>query len=355
MINIDTVYKTVLYILNKEQRGYITPAEFDKLSNQVQREIFEQYFEELNQQLRVPQTDNEYADRVKNLEEKIDIFKKFATSATTPAVTYVAAAGVVPAHFTLPSDLHRLGTLIYSEKKIQPINRNEYFLVNKSPLTKPTEAYPVYTLEGTGAPSEAPSLAYVYPDSIQSGVDAYYIKAPADPRWGYSVGGLGQYVYEGTPYGANLLNTGGSLTSSIIAPLTTAATTSVTSVAVPSADVTVTPPGGTGATISITVGTSPGPVTAVNIIGAGSGFGVGDVIEVGTALIGGATPLKIELQASDFNANSTYGSTQLELHPSEQTNIILNILMYCGVIIRDPQIVQNAAQMIAQDEANEKS
>ena len=31
MVNVDTVYKTVLYILNKEQRGYITPDEFNTL------------------------------------------------------------------------------------------------------------------------------------------------------------------------------------------------------------------------------------------------------------------------------------------------------------------------------------
>ena len=59
--------------------------------------------------------------------------------------------------------------------------------------------------------------------------------------------------------------------------------------------------------------------------------------------------------AADFNNNSTYGSTDFELHPSEQPNIVMNILMYCGVVIRDPQIVQNAAQMIAQEEALEKS
>ena len=42
-ININTVYKTVLLILNKEERGYVTPDEFNKISNQVQLEIFEQY------------------------------------------------------------------------------------------------------------------------------------------------------------------------------------------------------------------------------------------------------------------------------------------------------------------------
>ena len=235
MVNVDTVYKTVLYILNKEQRGYITPDEFNRLGTQVQLEIFEQYFEELNQQLRMPQTNNEYANRIKNLEDKIDVFK------TSGVATYVGP------HFTLPTNLHRLGTLIYNAKEIQGVNRNDYFRINKSPLTKPTQSNPLYILEGTGSPSAAPSLIYVYPDSIISGVDVYYVKAPALPVWGYTVA---------SPSGAYL-----------------------------------------------------------------------------------------------YDANT---STQFELHPSEQVNIILNILMYSGIVIRDPQIVQTAARMVQQDEALEK-
>ena len=67
-INVNTVYQTVLLILNKEQRGYITPNEFNKIATQVQLEIFEQYFEDLNQQWRIPRNDSEFADRVQNIE-----------------------------------------------------------------------------------------------------------------------------------------------------------------------------------------------------------------------------------------------------------------------------------------------
>ena len=355
MVNVDTVYKTVLYILNKEQRGYITPDEFSRLGVQVQREIFEQYFEELNQQLRIPQTDNEYANRVKNLEEKIDIFEANAT-----------CTGANP--FTLPTDLHRLGTLIYNvnSKEIQGVNRNEYFLINKSPLTAPTTSNPLYILEGTGAPSAAPSTATVFPNTgtsaITTGqVDAYYIRTPLDPRWGYYLGSAGQYIYDSTVYGANLLNTGtGTLTSS--ANLTTQTATNGTYNLVQgatAADFTVTPAGGTGLQLEIVV-TGVAPVTllnntSINITAAGSGYSVGDQITIPTTAITGLTaPIVITLTAANFNANSTYGSTQFELHNSEQTNIILNILMYSGIIIRDPQIVQSAARMIQQDEALEK-
>tara|TARA_R110000824_G_scaffold106090_5_gene250722 strand:- start:294 stop:1331 length:1038 start_codon:yes stop_codon:yes gene_type:complete len=344
MVNVDTVYKTVLYILNKEQRGYITPDEFNTLGIQVQREIFEQYFEELNQQLRIPQTDNEYANRIKNLEEKIDVFEANATCTGGNPVT-------------LPTDLHRLGTLIYNvnSKIIQGVNRNEYFLINKSPLTAPTTTAPLYILQGTGTPSAAPSTAAVFPASITSNqVDAYYIKAPSDPRWGYSVGTQGQYVYDSTTYGATLLNFDGSLFSSI----TTNQTDFVNNTYIGTVGVTAgytTSGGGSGLGLNITV--LGNAVTAVSITSPGTGYAVGDTITVtgSGGVLGGATGnLVITLVASDFNANSTYGSTQFELHPSEQTNIILNILMYSGVIIRNPQIVQTASAMIQQDEALEK-
>ena len=61
--NVNTVYTTVLTILNKEQRGYLTPQEFNLFAIQAQQDIFEQYFDDLNQQLRVPQADADYADR----------------------------------------------------------------------------------------------------------------------------------------------------------------------------------------------------------------------------------------------------------------------------------------------------
>jgi len=43
-ISVDTVYQRVLALANKEQRGYITPQEFNLLAGQAQMEIFEQYF-----------------------------------------------------------------------------------------------------------------------------------------------------------------------------------------------------------------------------------------------------------------------------------------------------------------------
>ena len=75
MINIDSVYQTVQALANKEQRGYITPQEFNLYANQAQMDIFEQYFYDLNQFSRIPGNDTRYADMVTTLEEKIALFE----------------------------------------------------------------------------------------------------------------------------------------------------------------------------------------------------------------------------------------------------------------------------------------
>jgi len=176
-ISVDTVYKTVLLILNKEQRGYMTPDEFNKTATQVQLETFENYFESLNQQLRVPDNDSEYADRVKNIDEKIAIFKRYATA---PYETD---------HFTLPSDLYRLGTVVYKDEiEAQLIQRNDLLYVNQSPLTKPTEQYPLYLYED--------NKLYLKPNDIISNISVSYVKKPADVIWNFEIpSGQNYYQY----------------------------------------------------------------------------------------------------------------------------------------------------------------
>ena len=69
-VNINTVYQAVLAVTNKEQRGYITPQEFNYLANQAQLDIFEQYFYDINQFGRLPGNSTEYSDMVDILDEK---------------------------------------------------------------------------------------------------------------------------------------------------------------------------------------------------------------------------------------------------------------------------------------------
>ena len=253
-INVDTVYKTVLLILNKEQRGYMTPQEFNSIGTQVQLEIFEKYFEDLNQDLRMPQTDIDYSDRVENLDEKIAIFKTFG-----PA-TYSAAPGQ-PKYFTLPVIdsygnaliFYRLGSVVYTDVygrqvELDRLQRNEYYNIQASPLTASTKAFPTYLYEN--------QKLFVSPSSIISNISVNYLKKPLDIVWGFTVGGRGQYIYDPTPYVPGIPST---------------------------------------------------------------------------------------------------GSIDFELHESEQTHVITRVLMYAGIVISDPQLIQIAAQQVQTEQINSKS
>ena len=48
-------------------------------------------------------------------------------------------------------------------------------------------------------------------------------------------------------------------------------------------------------------------------------------------------------------------SINFELHDAEQTEIVLKVLLYAGVVVKDPTIIQVAAQQVAQEQQNQKS
>ena len=236
MINVNTVYQTVLFILNKEQRGYMTPAEFNSLATQVQLEIFDKYFEDLNVFLRQMGNESEYANRVKTVEEKISIFEEQKTLQTPYDLT------------TLTPSFYKLGTVTYSKSNsnlfgpeypimLEEITQNEFDLVNRSPLTRPSEMFPVFTLRNNQL-KISPSITEV---------TINYVRKPQDIIWNYNVGQVGEYSYVST------------------------------------------------------------------------------------------------------------GSQNFELSDIEQTEVIIKILQYAGIIIRDPQIVQTAAALSQQDEMAEKT
>ena len=338
-VSVDTVYKTTLLILNKEQRGYLTPDEFNKIGSQVQREIFERYFEDINQNVRAQQTDFDYANRVYNTDEKISEFK------TELSLTQSAATDPpFDKYFPLPSDLYRLGSLCYSgginAVEIQRLTRNEYYNIAKSPLTKPSKSCPVYLQED--------NKVMVFPnEDISNMVKVQYVKKPEDIRWGYSVGSLGQYSFTDYPYTATSVNIG-DITNSISQNPTGFTSTSYTGLTT-----TVAPAGGSGVTLDITA-TATG-VGSATIISQGSGYSVGDILTVSQAQMAGAsTDLKIEITANDLFSGSQQGYIDFGLHDSERVELVINILFYAGVVIRDPQVVQTAMGQMQAESVNEK-
>jgi hypothetical protein len=76
---INSVRNTVLSILNKNNYGYISPADFNLFAKQAQLDIFEDYFFQYNYQINkenARQSGTEYADITKGYEEVINIFSE---------------------------------------------------------------------------------------------------------------------------------------------------------------------------------------------------------------------------------------------------------------------------------------
>ena len=78
MIHIDTVYQRVLALANKEQRGYITPLEFNLMANQAQQIIFEQYFYDLDQVKRIESDTTSFSDMEELIQNKLTSFTTIA-------------------------------------------------------------------------------------------------------------------------------------------------------------------------------------------------------------------------------------------------------------------------------------
>jgi hypothetical protein len=172
-VSVDTVYQRVLAILNKENRGYITPQEYNLFANQAQLEIFEQYFFDLNQYNRAPKNDTEYSDLPKLINEKLSKFKKSAVLAYTTD------------RFNLPSDLHKIGTVIYNNTTpVEEIDRKNLLEYKLSKLTAPTINNPVYIQSIDNTLGEW-SLK-IHPSTIITNISCTYVRKPIEAIWGYT-------------------------------------------------------------------------------------------------------------------------------------------------------------------------
>ncbi len=177
MINVDRIYQRVLILANKEQRGYVTPQEFNLLANQAQMDIFEQYFYDLSQFRRVPGNDTVHADMVDVLQEKINIFEQ--TAPTTRTTTL----GIFPAEYNLNDlgNLYRVTTIRTDDLVVvENVSKRSAIRLRLSKLTVPTKGRPIYYIEGNlvSLIGDGPDLLWID-----------YIRQPIPVNWTYIVVG----------------------------------------------------------------------------------------------------------------------------------------------------------------------
>jgi hypothetical protein len=212
MVSIDTVYQRVLVLANKEQRGYITPQEFNLLANQAQMEIFEQYFGDLVVYNKNPGNTQEFSDPLSVLYEKIGEFDVdrddtwIATNMLGTPPNYLSAT-----MNTLWKIIYKFGTVRVNNNQVELVNGKDFDAARMSPLTVPSITRPIGTISNEGlrvaigadrfAATNAAFLAAVaaalsvgnlftaedFLPNVATDMSISYTMRPPDVQWAYVV------------------------------------------------------------------------------------------------------------------------------------------------------------------------
>jgi hypothetical protein len=180
MVNIDTVYQRVLAIANKEQRGYITPLEFNLLANQAQLVIFEQYFYDLDRAKRTIGDDSSFSDMTELIKNKL---------------TYFSSVDTVTGGTTFPTN-YRTGKIFYGGYEVQQVDTNDAANMFGSTFhALGLQKNPIYTESSiTGQDI----LVFDSAGQVIAGVTVEIISQPSKAEWGYDVVGE-KALHNGSP------------------------------------------------------------------------------------------------------------------------------------------------------------
>tara|TARA_R100001163_G_scaffold21272_1_gene18203 strand:+ start:602 stop:1354 length:753 start_codon:yes stop_codon:yes gene_type:complete len=196
-VGINTVYQTVLYVLNKEQRGYVTPAEFNRLAQLVQNEIFQSYFPDGNQLNRQnqnnTQNDTEFFNIFENNRYKLYPFEREVD------FVYDSDENTWSVSFTESDQIYLMGNIISSysgqpafDSITELTSKSNYDKITRSNLTSPTKKYPLAYQFGT---SNQASSAFLTINPNPSSVRVNCIFAPTTPVWAFNTLGAGTYAF----------------------------------------------------------------------------------------------------------------------------------------------------------------
>lgn len=169
IVDIDRVHQKVQALANKDQRGYITPQEFNLFADQAQLEIFENYFHDLKTAQLKPKNSTDTGDEIEMLSERMSVHR------VVDATNYSATSDV----YTLSTNAYSLSSVKLGNVEADRVEQRDVMLMLGNPLTNPTATRPVYTR------TEANKIK-VYPTG-SGNVNIEYIERPASPSWAYVV------------------------------------------------------------------------------------------------------------------------------------------------------------------------
>ena len=173
-VNINRVYQKVLALLNKEQRGYLTPQEFNLLADRAQNEIYENYFHQARNSNAKIKDDDQYTDKLEMIEAKLSPFIRTQTNTTV-------ASGIL----TLPTDIYKLINIKQNFNIITEVTKKEEdYILGFTPQNNalyPNTERPIYSRRSATTILITPS------PTNGASIEITYYKEPATPSWNYIV------------------------------------------------------------------------------------------------------------------------------------------------------------------------
>ena len=185
-MTIDEVYKLVQVFANKEQRGFISPSDFNLLANQAELELYNKRLSIIKQKSPTRKSQGLYAENLSPEMARQDI-ATFLTrsdmnvvSKANPylGVTVTLTSDYVESMFINTDEHHDISTNIPIDI-VEPKDINQ---ILRSSLVKPSMEYPIALL---GTESGTSSKVFsVFPDTITK-VIAYHYRNNNTPKWSY--------------------------------------------------------------------------------------------------------------------------------------------------------------------------
>jgi hypothetical protein len=186
MIDVNTVYQKVLALANKEQRGYITPQDFNLFANQAQMEIFEQYFYDVNIARKSQGNDTVYADVDDMLEEKLQIFESEDSGNTVFNYNSVPSADqsdfIDSKARVLPRHIYRIHKVLFEKAVCEIVNTKDFYnTILSGPLTQPSDSRPIVNIQNNIIRTMGGGRKGFIPGHI------IYFRIPKKVNWTYVV------------------------------------------------------------------------------------------------------------------------------------------------------------------------
>lgn len=137
-INVDRVYQKVQAIANKEQRGYITPQEFQLLGDKATREIYEAYWHDRKTSARKNTTSPKEFDESDIIQTKLNRYIRIKRLEDIVGNQHVVKTIVGDgSSFSLPGNCYRLQSVTIDTHVAERVSYPELMMMQTS-LLKPS-------------------------------------------------------------------------------------------------------------------------------------------------------------------------------------------------------------------------